>query len=268
MNVPIRILGIATTIFWVLLVAFMVLAVYSIKDLSVDFGEPEFAVTSDGELNLALPLKVDNGGYYSLKEFHLLTVFSDAEGAEISRAETFVPVIPYGENTTIIHNVTLDPVTLFEKGAPYLFNDKDLNVSFTAGLNFEELLPALISANFTFPWGAPFYNFAVSDPSFEMVDFTQITLSVPMSFENHAFFDLAGSIRMELYDSTDSLLSESQTVLYVPGHAAYDGNMDFSIPISASDLSLDSLPTARSGHLDVYFEMGVIQYGPLVIPYG
>ena len=266
MNVPIRMLGIATTIFWVFLVAFIVLAAYSIKDLSVDFGEPEFVVTSDGKLNLALPLYVDNRGYYSLKEFHLVTAFSDAEGAEISRADTFVPVIPYGEKTIIIHNVTLTPLTLLEKGASYLFNDNDLNVSFTAGLNFAELLPAEISANFTFPWGAPFYNFAVSDPSFEMVDFTQVTMSVPVSFENHAVFDLAGSIRMELYDSTDSLLSENQIVLYVPQHSTYDGNMEFSVPVSASDLS--SLASARSGHLNVYFDMGVIQYGPLVIPYG
>ena len=263
MNVPIRMLWIASTIFWILLVAFIAFAAYSVKDLSVDFGEPQFSVIPDGELNLGLPLYVDNRGYYSLKEFHLSTVFSDAEGEEISRADTFVPVIPHGENITIMHNVTLNPVTLLEKGAPYLFNDNDLNVSFTAGLNFAELLPAEISANFTFPWGAPFYNFAVGDPSFEMVDLTQVTVSVPVSFENHAVFDLAGSIRMELYDSTDALLSESQTVLYVPQYSAYNDNMEFSIPVSASDLS-----TARSGHLDVYFDMGVIQYGPLVIPYG
>ena len=263
MNVPIRMLGIATSIFWVFLVAFIAFAAYSIKDLSVDFGEPQFSVTPDGELNLALPLYVYNRGYYSLKEFHLLTVFSDAEGAEISRTNTSVPVIPHGENTTIIHNVTLDPLTLLENGAPYLFYDNDLNVSFTAGLNFAEVLPAEISANFTYPWGAPFYNFAVGDPSFETVDSTQVTVSVPMSFENHAFFDLAGSIRMELYDSTEALLSESQTVLSVPQHSSYNGNMEFSIPLNASSLS-----TARSGHLDVYFDMGVVQYGPLVIPYG
>jgi hypothetical protein len=266
MNVPIRMLGVASTIFWVFLVAFVALAAYSVKDLSVNFGEPEFSVTPAGELNLALPLYVDNRGYYSLKEFHLSTVFSDAEGTEISKADTFVPVIPHGENVTIIHNIALDPISLLERGEQYLFHDNDLNVSFTAGLNFAEVLPAEISANFTFPWGAPFYNFAVGDPSFELVDFTQVAVSVPMSFENHAVFDLAGSIRIELYDSADSLLSESQTLLYVPQQSAYDGNMEFTIPLTAASLS--SFSTAQSGHLDVYFDIGVVQYGPLVIPYG
>ena len=90
-------------------------------------------------------LCIDNRGYYSLKEFHLSTVFSDAEGAEISRANTLIPVIPHGEDITIIHNVTLSPTSLLEKGEQYLFNDNDLNVSVTAGLNFAELLPAEIS---------------------------------------------------------------------------------------------------------------------------
>ena len=263
MNVSIRMLGVTTTIFWVFLAAFIAFAAYSIKDLSVDFGDPQLSVTSDGELNLALPLYIYNNGYYSLRDFHLLTVFSDVEGAEISRADSFVPVIPHGENAIITHNVTLNPATLLERGAPYLFYDNDLNVSFTAGLNFAEVLPAEISANFTYLWGAPFYNFAVGDPSFETGDSTQVTVSFPVSFENHAVFDLTGSIRMELYDSTEMLLSESQTVLYVPQYSAYNGNMEFSIPLSVSSLS-----TVRSGHLDVYFDLGVVQYGPLVIPYG
>ena len=266
MNVPIRMLGIASTIFWILLAAFLALAAYSVKDLSVDFGEPQFSATLDGEISLGLPLYVDNRGYYSLKEFHLSTVFSDVEGAEISRADTFVPVIPHGENITIMHNVTLNPVTLLERGAPYLFNDNDLNVSFTAGLNFAELLPAEISANFSFPWGAPFYNFQVGDPSFDTVGFTSITASVPVSFENHAVFDLVGGIRMELYDSTDTLLTESQTLINVPQYSAYADTMEFTIPVTPSTAS--SLANARSGHLDVYFDIGVIQYGPLVIPYG
>ena len=266
MNVPIRMLGVASTIFWVFLIAFIALAAYSVKDLSVDFGEPEFSVTPEGELDIALPLYVDNRGYYNLKEFYLSTVFSDPEGEEISRAETFLPVIPHGENVTIMHNVALDPVSLLEGGEPYLFQDNDLSVSFTAGLNFAEVLPAEISANFTFPWGAPFYNFGVGELSFELVDFTHATASVPVSFENHAAFDLAGNIRMELYDSKDCLLTESQIVLYVPQQSAYDGNMEFNIPLTSASLS--SFSTAQSGHLDVYFAMGIAQYGPLVIPYG
>ena len=74
---------------------------------------------------------------------------------------------------------------------------------------------------------------------------------------------LSEEMNNALIPARDSVPARSQTVLYVPQYSAYNDNMEFSIPVSASDLS-----TARSGHLDVYFDIGVIQYGPLVIPYG
>jgi hypothetical protein len=263
MNVPIRALGIATSVFWVLLMAFMVLAAFSVKDLNFDFGEPQFTPAPDGQLTLSLPLYIDNRGYYSLKEFHLSTVFSDPEGEEISRANTYVPVIPHGEKTTIIHNVTLSTASLFENGEQYLFNDNNLNVSVTAGLNFAELLPVEISTNFTFPWGAPFYNFALGTSAFGRFSSSQGAVMVPMSFENHAFFNVAGNIRIELYDGAGSLLDETQTLVDVPQGSSYDGSVAFNVP-----LDTESLSTARNGHFDVYFDTGVFEYGPLVIPYG
>ena len=263
MNVPIRALGIATSIFWVLLIAFIALAAYSVKDLNFDVGEPQFTTDPNGQLMFSLPLYIDNRGYYSLKEFSLSTVFSNAEGSEISRANTYVPVIQHGENITILHNVTLSADSLFEEGEQYLFNDSDLTVSVTAGLNFAELLPAQISTNFTFPWGAPFYNFALGDPSFGRFNFTHGAVAVPMSFENHAAFDLVGNIRIELYDSVNSFLGESQTLVNVPQFSSYDGNVEFHVSLNAVSLS-----AARSGYFNVYFSTLLFEYGPLVIPYG
>jgi hypothetical protein len=263
MNVPIRALGIATSIFWIFLIAFIALAAYSVKDLNFDLGEPQFTTAPDGQLLFSLPLYVDNRGYYSLKELHLSTVFSDAEGLEISRANTFVPVIPHGENMTILHNVTLSMDTLLEKGEQYLFNDNNLTASVTAGLNFAELFPAQISTNFTFPWGAPLYNFALGEPSFRRFDSTHSGVTVPMSFENHAAFDLVGNVRIELYDSVGSLLGESLTSFNVPQYSSYDGDVELNFPLNAASLS-----AARNGHFNVYFDIGLFEYGPLVIPYG
>jgi hypothetical protein len=263
MNVPIRALSIATSIFWIFLIAFVALAAYSVRDLNFDVGEPQFSPATDSQLLFSLPLYIDNRGHYSLKEFQLSTVFSDAEGVEISRADTFVPVIPHGENITILHNVTLTAGSLFEKGEQYLFNDTDLSVGFTAGLNFAEIFPAEISTNFTFPWGAPFYDFALGEPMLGRFNATHGVVTVPVSFENHALFDLVGGIRVELYDGGDSVLSESQTAFNVPQYSAYDGDMEFYVPLSSVPLS-----AARSGHFNVYFSTPFIEYGPLVIPFG
>ena len=263
MNVPIRVLGIATFIFWVFLVAFIALAAYSIKDLNFGLGEPRFAAAPNDQLLFSLPMYIDNRGFSSLKAFHLTTVFLDTEGSKISSASTFVPVIPPGENVTIFHNVTLNMNDLLDKDEQYLFNDCSLTASVTAGLTFAELLPAQISTNMTYPWGAPFYNFTLGQLSYRYLSATNSSVTVPMSFENHAAFDVDGSIRVELCDSAGSLLSESQTALNVTSHSSYKGDLEFRVP-----LNLAALSAARNGHFNVYFSTSLFEYGPMVIPYG
>ena len=152
---------------------------------------------------------------------------------------------------------------MLENAEQYLFNDSNLTASVTAGLTVAELLPAQISTNFTFPWGAPFYNFALGQPSFVQFNLTHSAVSVPMSFENHAAFDLAGNIRVELYDSVGSLLGESQTSFNVPQHSSYNGDLEFHVPLNVASLS-----AAQNGHFNVYFSTPLFEYGPLVIPYG
>lgn len=263
MNVPIRIIGIATLFFWVILIAFIASAAYSAKDLNSYFGEPQFTVTSNHELLFSLPLHVDNRGYYSLESLNITTVLSDAEGSEISRASTFVPTIRQGQSITIRNNVTLSMDSLLKTGDQYLFNDDNFTASVTAGLNFAGLIPAQLSTNITRRWGAPFHDFTLGQPSIEPFNLTHGRVVVPLSFENHAAFNLDGNIRTELYDSENSLLGESQTAVNVPQSSSYAGGLHFYIP-----LNLVSPSAARSGHLDVYFSTSFFEYGPVVIPYG
>lgn len=263
MNVPIRMLGIATSIFWIILIGFFASAAYSFKDLGFNFGEPQFTMTSTNDLLFSLPIYIDNRGYYSLKEFNLTTVFSDSEGGKLSSSSTFVPVIQHGQNTSILHNVTLSLSSIMEKGQQYLFNDSSLNCRVVAGLNFAELLPAQLSMNVTFPWGAPLYGFSLGQPQFKLADLSQVGVSVPLSFENHAVFDVVGDARIELYDDSNSILAEAQIMLNVPKQTTYFNILEFDVPFD--DMSLSSY---QSGHVNVYFSTSMFDYGPLVIPFG
>ena len=262
MKVPIRMLGIATIVFWVLLIAFIILAVYSVKDLRFDMGEPEFMVNSEGQLNLNLPLIIDNGGYYSLREFHIATIFSNQDGLEISRANTLIPVIPSGEITRIDHNIPLDIDEIYQNDENYLFEDDEIQVSLTIGVNFAEVLPSQISTNFTFPWGAPFSNFNLHQPSLNMFNITHSRLSVPLSFDNHAFYDVIGSIDVELYDDQINLISTNQELVNTPQQTSFNSEIELFIPNSSS---FDSI---QNGHFEVNFSTLMFDYGPLVIPYG
>ncbi|MCW4047102.1 MAG: hypothetical protein NWE99_06025 [Candidatus Bathyarchaeota archaeon] len=262
MNVPIRMLGIATVILWVFLAAYIAVAAYSFKDLNIGAGEPVFAASTNGELLFAMPFYIDNRGVCSLKDLNITTVFSDTEGAKISTASTSVPLILHGQNTTVFHNVSLNMKDLLNK-EEYLFGDADLTASITAGLTFAELLPVEISTNFTYPWGAPFYGFTFGQPSFRLINATHGSIIVPVSFENHAAFNVTGSMNTELRGSDDSVLGVAQAVFDVPQQSVYADDLEFIVPLDSAT------PTElRGGYFNVYFSTSLFEYGPLVIPYG
>jgi hypothetical protein len=263
MKVPIRMLGIATSVFWVLLIVFIVLAAYSVTDLRFDLNDPQLTIDPDGQLIFNLPLIIDNGGYYSLREFHIATLFSNEEGQELSRAHTLVPVIPSGEIITINHNVTLNMEDIYRNHDNYLFEDNDLQVSLLVGLNFAEVLPSQISTNFTFPCGAPFSNFDLDQPDISRFNLTHSIISVPMSFENHALYDVLGSIDVELYDEANSLVSETQELISTPQQTSYDENIELFVPINGN-----SLNSIQNGYFNIYFSTLIFEHGPMVIPYG
>jgi hypothetical protein len=262
LNVPIRILGIATSIFWVILIGFIASAAYSLKDLNFNIGEPQYTITADNNMLLSLPLYVDNQGFTNLKAFNLTTVFFDQQGVEISRASTFVPTIPHGQNMTILHNATLSLAQLAESNEDYLFTDSNLNLAVTAGLNFAELLPVQLSANITFPVGAPLSDFTVRQPRSSSLNRSSALVTVPMSFENHASYDVNGVVRANLFDRNGTLIGGSQTPLDVPVGSSYAGKLDFAVPIKvASPASL------ASGYVEVTFLTSSFEQGPVVMHY-
>ena len=127
-----------------------------------------------------------------------------------------------------------------------------------AGLNFAELVPAQVSTNITYPWGAPFYGFALGQGQYVPLSTSEYKVTVPLSFENHAAFNITGNIRVRFYDGADSLLAESQTHFNVTQHSSYASELEFIVPFSGE----------RSGYFEVYFSTELFEYGPMVIPFG
>jgi hypothetical protein len=129
-------------------------------------------------------------------------------------------------------------------------------------LNFAEIVPTQMSANVTFPWGAPFYKFKLGAPSLSTADPNHVTAKVPLSFENHAAFDVEGNVTVKLFSGQDTLLAESQATINAAKNTNYDGSLNFPLPASAASAA------SLSGHFEVYFSTNMFDYGPVVFPYG
>jgi hypothetical protein len=264
MNIPIKMIGIATTIFWVFLIAFSVSAAFSAKDIQFNFGDPQTGMTATNEPFFSLPITVANRGFYNIGNFNVTSLASDADGNEIARANTFVPEIRAHEEVTVFHNVTLDIDKLMQGHQNYLFNDTDLRIREVVGLSLASIIPVQASGNFTLPWGAPLFNFVLGNPTYSPYNATHFRATVPISFENHAFFDLAGSLRISMYNDLSVRIGDGQTTIDVPQHTGYYGNIE--LYVSTADAINPG--TSPRGHFDVNLFSPLFNYGPWVIPYG
>jgi hypothetical protein len=250
-------ISIATTFFWIFLIAFFVSAVYSVKDVRFDFEEPQMDLTSENKIIFSLPITIDNNGYYNIGSFNVTTEISDHKGFIITQGSTFIPVIEKGRRVMATHNVTIN-INDLQNSQDYLFNDTELKVHETVGMELAEVIPVQASTNRSMPWGAPIYNFTLGEIEYTVLNETHMTATVPISFENHAFFDLTGSIQICMYNSTSVLMDEGQTTIKASQNTQYQGYIELNVPIAG---------ITENGHFEVYFSTPFFNFGPLVIPY-
>ena len=252
-------LSIATTFFWLSLILFFVSAAYSVKDVRLDFGEPQIDTTSDYKILFSLPITVDNKGYYSIGSFNVTTEISDKEGFIITRSSTFISKIEQGKEITTAHNVTIDIDALSQDNQEYLFNDTELEIHEIIGLKLADVIPVQASTNFSIPWGAPLYNFTLGKIEYSAYNRTHTRAIVSISFENHAFFDLTGSVQIGMYKSPNIFLGQGQITINASQSAQYRGHIELTVPIAK---------ISENGYFEAYFLTPLFNFGPLVIPYG
>jgi hypothetical protein len=252
-------IGIATTIFWIFLILFTITAAYSVKDIQFHFGDPQTSMNAHNQVVFSMPISIVNRGYYDVGHFNVTSRIASEDGSEITRGSTFIPVIRKDELVTAYHNLTLDINDLLENDANYLFNDTDLRIYEAVGLWLAQVIPVQASTNFTIQWGAPLYNFMVGEPQFTVYNMTHSRATVPISFENHAFFDLTGTIQVRMF-SGNMQVGEGQTDIKTPQNSRYDGNIDLYFNTTLVDMS--------SVRFEVYFLSPFFNYGPWVTPYG
>jgi hypothetical protein len=252
-------IGIATTFFWIFLIAFFVSAVYSVKDVHFDFGGPQVSLTADNEMVFSLPVSITNRGFYNIGSFNISTEISDKEGFTITRGSTFIPVINKNDVATVTHNMTIDVNGLLQRDQNYLFNDTELKIYEAVSMRIADVIPVQASTNLSMPWGAPLHNFSLAEPAYAPYNLTHFRVTVPISFENHAFFDLVGDMRIRMYNSTGARVGRARTSLEAYANSPYNGFIEFYVSMTG---------TTPTGRFEVYFSTSIFDYGPLVIPYG
>jgi hypothetical protein len=259
MDIPIKMIDIATGISWIFLIIFSVSAVYSVKDLAFDFGRPQLGTTSDGKMLFSLPIEIANKGYYNIGLFNVTTKVLAENGSVIAEGSTLIPTIGKDEILVVLHNMTFDVAHLLEFNQNYLFNDTQLNTVESVSMRLGGFILVQASGNFSIPWSAPLYNFKLGEPQYTVLNFTHMQVTVPISFDNHATVDITGEAQIRMYNGTNELVGFGRIDIEAPQHSHYDGNVGLYAVTSS---------VTRTGRFELRLQMSLFNYGPMVIPYG
>jgi len=250
MRQAIRALGWATNIFWIILLFFTVTSVYSAFQIRPGFG-PYAMTTYDGTVTASLPFHIANGGLYDISNLNLTTQINDERGVHISDSSTFVQLIPRGRNVSLTHNMPMSISQMSAENLSYLlFNDSTFYVDIALKLSFANTVPFKISTNSTMPWGAPLSNLTLNTPNP-----TPAGVIVPFSFENHSFFELNGTMSLEIVDYSDNVVGQKVINFNVQPQSGYRTGIDVSISGDPRNI--------RNARLT--FHTSAFSYGPMVI---
>jgi hypothetical protein len=137
-----------------------------------------------------------------------------------------------------------------------LFNDSELEIEAVVRLLYARVFPFEISLNSSMPWGAPFANLTLGSISITPLNLTHIRARVPLSFENHSFLALGGTLQLEIVDDANHLVGGGSTVLNAPSNSRFEADVEVLTAGNPADF--------REARL--YFQTPFFNYGPLVMP--
>jgi len=257
MKQTIRALGWAIYVLWLIIIVFSVTAVYSAFQVGVALGEKPQASTSGGTMILSLPFSVENNGFYDISDLNITTIVQESSGALVSNSSTVVRLISSGKKVNAAHNISISLDSMTSASLSHLlFYDTDFDIDMSLGLRYAGVIPLKISTNSTMPWGAPLYNLTMGDITVDQYNTTHVKAVLSLSFENHSFFSLNGTIRTEIVNTLNQQIGGSTTPINAPQQSSYLTPLEVLVPLASANFK-----EAR-----LYFDTSVFSYGPLVIP--
>jgi len=224
----IRALGWIITILWIILlilpvtVAFSLMRIIEVEGIGIQ--EPRGTITN-GNLSITIPFYIDNAGFYDLTDLEVnLHIYNGNKTLATSLAK--LPNVQAGE--------VLDSSCNFSQSLKHILSEnhelltKDAELLGNASLRFRvaSTIAFGVTTNFTMQWGAPFSNLATNMISY---DPGNSILSVSVSFKNQAFFQVNGSIAIELYNSAGELAGSAVHNINVPSGQSFQSFINIAV---------------------------------------
>lgn len=213
-----------SSLLWIIIVSFLLITVYSALNLEVEIGEVDYNLMGE-DLLVSLPFKIDNNGYLQISELTIMTSIRDCNGTLITLDKTFFPTISGGTHLESEHNIKISIEEMSSIDWNYLlFSDSNFDLYANVSLDFAYLMPIEMTINERIPWGAPFHNFSVN-VSILSYNSTHYEIVTYLSFENHTFLDITGTMQLEIYNNLNEWIVSGKTSLEVQSGFRFEGQV-------------------------------------------
>jgi hypothetical protein len=221
MKQSIRALGWVVTISTLLVFAYLASAIYSIVQMAMMnqgfmMGGLEMGLR-DGSFVMSMPIAINNTGFYDINEFEITTTLEDEAGRLIATNTTRLTEIKRGDTRTSRHMLVMDLAEVFSRNRHLIFNDTEIRLLISVGFRYAYALGFGVSiANISMPWGAPMHGLTLKELIIRGSNETHLLMELTMDFENHFFIDVAGPLRLVVYNEKGDQIGEGVGFLYVP----------------------------------------------------
>jgi hypothetical protein len=207
-----------------------------------NMGIQEPTITfSNGNFSLSMPFYINNTGFYDLSDISV-HIQIGRENKTISAVSAQLPNVPAGTKMDSSFNFSFSLKELVSKYSELLTNDTELDVNASLHLRVAYAIAFEASMGFTTHWGAPLYNLTIYNIAYNGISHV---FSFSISFENHAPYPVNGTLKANLYNSTNAFVGSSTQHVNVSSGAKFD--MSFAIAV-------DSTAMTTNGVIILYFE--------------
>jgi hypothetical protein len=189
-----------------------------------NMGIQEPTITfSNGNFSLSMPFYINNTGFYDLSDISV-HIQIGRENKTISAVSAQLPNVPAGTKMDSSFNFSFSLEELVSKYSELLTNDTELDVNASLHLRVAYAIAFEASMGFTTHWSAPLYNLTISTPYYNM---THVTFSI--SFDNHAFYPVNGTLTASLYNSTNALIGSDTQYVNVPSGESFQTSFAITV---------------------------------------
>jgi len=252
MRQSIRALGWANRIIWTATAVFMATSLYSplklVLERQIEIGSPQISFSNE-TITVSLPFAVNNTGFYDISDLNVTTSIADQNGTLILTSTTFVQNIPRGGSVNETHEMPISLDGIMSKNLTYLlFQDTTIFLEGSVGLKIAHVIPLRVSTSINMSWGAPLHNLSIGKMDYpEPYNITHHATTTWLSFENHAPYDVNGTIRLEIFNDREEYVGLGIDEINAPSGAEYNKEVTIYIP-------LDNVSRfSETGEVHVYF---------------